>query len=430
MAKEKKELIVGVNGDLSDNFTTGQKAVLGLQNTLAMCGVILVPILCGLDVSVTLFCAGIGTIIYQFIDKRMVPAFLGGSFAIIAGVSTVVGEMGIPYAQGGILGMAVFYLLFALLLKILGKDRVARVFPPIIVGPIIMVLGLSLASVGVQEAEANWPIAIITFLIAVGVNNFSKGLTRVMTIIIALVGGFIISIPFGLVDFTALKEAAWIGVPSFTLPQFSWKAIALIAPCAIVPCLEHIGDVMAVGTVVGKDFTHEPGLDRSVFACGVSTILSGCLGGPSLTIHSENTGVLALSRIYDPRVIRIAAVLAMLFSFSPKFAAIISSMPGGTIGGVSLVLYGMISAVGVRNVVENKVDFTKSRNVLVAALILVLSIGISYSSAGSLQLGAISLSGLAVGSIVGIVLNAIMPGKDYVYGEDKQGDESVNFIVQ
>lgn len=168
MAKEKKELIVGINGDLSDNFTTPQKAVLGLQNTLAMCGVILVPILCGLDVSVTLFCAGIGTIIYQFIDKKMVPAFLGGSFAIIAGVSTVVGEMGIPYAQGGILGMAVFYLLFALLLKILGKDRVARVFPPIIVGPIIMVLGLSLASVGVQEAEANWPIAIITFLIAVG----------------------------------------------------------------------------------------------------------------------------------------------------------------------------------------------------------------------------------------------------------------------
>lgn len=224
MAKEKKELIVGINGDLSDNFTTPQKAILGLQNTLAMCGVILVPILCGLDVSVTLFCAGIGTIIYQFIDKKMVPAFLGGSFAIIAGVSTVVGEMGIPYAQGGILGMAVFYLLFALLLKILGKDRVARVFPPIIVGPIIMVLGLSLASVGVQEAEANWPIAIITFLIAVGVNNFSKGLTRVMTIIIALVGGFIISIPFGLVDFTALKEAAWIGVPSFTLPQFSWRS--------------------------------------------------------------------------------------------------------------------------------------------------------------------------------------------------------------
>ena len=258
MAKEKKELIVGVNGDLSDNFTTGQKAILGLQNTLAMCGVILVPILCGLNVSVTLFCAGIGTIIYQFIDKKMVPAFLGGSFAIIAGVSTVVGEMGIPYAQGGVIGMAVFYFLFALLLKVLGKERVARVFPPIIVGPIIMVLGLSLAGVGVSEAQANWPIAIITFLIAVCINCFSKGLTKVMTIVIALVGGYLISIPFGMVDFTALKEAAWIGVPAFTLPQFSWKAIALIAPCAIVPCLEHIGDVMAVGSVVGKDFTKEP----------------------------------------------------------------------------------------------------------------------------------------------------------------------------
>ena len=217
MAKEKKELIVGVNGDLSDNFTTGQKAILGLQNTLAMCGVILVPILCGLNVSVTLFCAGIGTIIYQFIDKKMVPAFLGGSFAIIAGVSTVVGEMGIPYAQGGVIGMAVFYFLFALLLKVLGKERVARVFPPIIVGPIIMVLGLSLAGVGVSEAQANWPIAIITFLIAVCINCFSKGLTKVMTIVIALVGGYLISIPFGMVDFTALKEAVWIGVPAFTL---------------------------------------------------------------------------------------------------------------------------------------------------------------------------------------------------------------------
>ncbi len=431
MAKEKKELIVGINGDLSDNFTTPQKAILGLQNTLAMCGVILVPILCGLDVSVTLFCAGIGTIIYQFIDKRMVPAFLGGSFAIIAGVSTVVGEMGIPYAQGGILGMAVFYLLFALLLKILGKDRVARVFPPIIVGPIIMVLGLSLASVGVQEAEANWPIAIITFLIAVGVNNFSKGLTRVMTIIIALVGGFIISIPFGLVDFTALKEAAWIGVPSFTLPQFSWRAIALIAPCAIVPCLEHIGDVMAVGTVVGKDFTHEPGLDRSVFACGVSTVLSGCLGGPSLTIHSENTGVLALTKIYDPLVIRIAAVFACILSFCPKFEAIINTIPSGIIGGISFVLYGMISAIGVRNVVENQVDFTNSRNLIIAAVILVCALG--FNSVGGITFGiggvSVTLSGLAIAALAGILLNAILPGNDYEFDSNPGTGEGTSLRV-
>ena len=398
MAKEKKELIVGVNGDLSDNFTTVQKAVLGLQNTLAMCGVILVPILCGLDVSVTLFCAGIGTIIYQFIDKKMVPAFLGGSFAIIAGVSTVVGEMGIPYAQGGILGMAVFYLLFALLLKILGKDRVARVFPPIIVGPIIMVLGLSLASVGVQEAEANWPIAIITFLIAVGVNNFSKGLTRVMTIIIALVGGYLISIPFGLVDFTALKEAAWIGVPSFTLPQFSWRAIALIAPCAIVPCLEHIGDVMAVGTVVGKDFTHEPGLDRSVFACGVSTVLSGCLGGPSLTIHSENTGVLAVTHLYSPTIVRFGALWMALLAFCPKFNALCGSIPQAVLGGVGILLYGMVTSTGIRTLVDHHVDFSQPRNLCIAAAILILGVG-----GAAISFGSITLSGMAFAAIAGII---------------------------
>ena len=409
MAKEKKELIVGVNGDLSDNFTTPQKAVLGLQNTLAMCGVILVPILCGLDVSVTLFCAGIGTIIYQFIDKKMVPAFLGGSFTIIAGVSTVVGEMGIPYAQGGILGMAVFYLLFALLLKILGKDRVARVFPPIIVGPIIMVLGLSLASVGVQEAEANWPIAIITFLIAVGVNNFSKGLTRVMTIIIALVGGFIISIPFGLVDFTALKEAAWIGVPSFTLPQFSWRAIALIAPCAIVPCLEHIGDVMAVGTVVGKDFTHEPGLDRSVFACGVSTVLSGCLGGPSLTIHSENTGVLAVTHLYSPTIVRFGALWMALLAFCPKFNALCGSIPQAVLGGVGILLYGMVTSTGIRTLVDHHVDFSQPRNLCIAAAILILGVG-----GAAISFGSITLSGMAFAAIAGIILHFVLPGREKI----------------
>ena len=359
MAKEKKELIVGLNGHLSDNFTTGQKAILGLQNTLAMCGVILVPILCGLDVSVTLFCAGIGTIIYQFIDKKMVPAFLGGSFAIIAGVSTVVGEMGIPYAQGGILGMAVFYLLFALLLKILGKDRVARVFPPIIVGPIIMVLGLSLASVGVQEAEANWPIAII--------------------------------------------------VPSFTLPQFSWKAIALIAPCAIVPCLEHIGDVMAVGTVVGKDFTHEPGLDRSVFACGVSTVLSGCLGGPSLTIHSENTGVLAVTHLYSPTIVRFGALWMALLAFCPKFNALCGSIPQAVLGGVGILLYGMVTSTGIRTLVDHHVDFSQPRNLCIAAAILILGVG-----GAAISFGSITLSGMAFAAIAGIILHFVLPGREKI----------------
>ena len=410
MAKEKKELIVGVNGDLSDNFTTGQKAILGLQNTLAMCGVILVPILCGLNVSVTLFCAGIGTIIYQFIDKKMVPAFLGGSFAIIAGVSTVVGEMGIPYAQGGVIGMAVFYFLFALLLKVLGKERVARVFPPIIVGPIIMVLGLSLAGVGVSEAQANWPIATITFLIAVCINCFSKGLTKVMTIVIALVGGYLISIPFGMVDFTALKEAAWIGVPAFTLPQFSWKAIALIAPCAIVPCLEHIGDVMAVGSVVGKDFTKEPGLDRSVFACGVSTLLSGCLGGPSLTIHSENTGVLAVTHLYSPTVVRFGAVWMALLAFCPKFNALCGSIPQAVLGGVGILLYGMVTSTGIRTLVDHHVDFSQPRNLCIASAILILGVG-----GAAISFGSITLGGMAFAAIAGIILHFVRPRKDLIF---------------
>ena len=405
--KKKRELIAAPNGDLSDNFSMPQKALLGLQNTLGMCGVILVPMLCGLDVSVTMFCAGIGTIIYQFIDKRMVPAFLGGSFAIIAGVSTIVGEMGIPYAQGGIIAMAIFYFLFALLLKVLGKERVAKVFPPIIVGPIIMVLGLSLASVGVEEAAACWPIAIVTFLIAVAVNCFSKGLTNVLTIVIALVGGYLISIPFGLVDFTPLKEAAWFGVPSFTLPKFSWRAIVLIAPCAIVPCLEHIGDVMAVGTVVGKDFTKNPGLDRSVFACGVSTAFSGLIGGPSLTIHSENTGVLAVTHLYSPTIVRFGACWMALLAFCPKFTALCATIPAAVLGGVGILLYGMVASVGIRTLVNAKVDFSKPRNLCIASAILILGIG-----GAALSFGSITLDGMAFAAIAGIILHFVLPGRE------------------
>lgn len=413
MFKKKGELIIGVNGDLSDNFSTPQKAILGLQNTLAMCGVILVPILCGLDVSVTLFCAGIGTIIYQFIDKGMVPAFLGGSFAIIAGVSTVIGEMGIPYAQGGILAMALFYFLFALLLKLLGKDRVAKVFPPIIVGPIIMVLGLSLASVGINEAQENWIVAILTFAIAVGINCFSKGLTKVLTIIIALVGGYIIAIPFHLVNFAPVLEASWFGVPSFTLPAFDWRAIMLIAPCAIVPCLEHIGDVMAVGSVVGKDFTDEPGLDRSVFACGVSTLISGCLGGPSLTIHSENTGVLAVTRLYSPLVVRFGACWMALLAFCPKFSALCSTIPQAVLGGVGILLYGMVTSTGIRTLIDNQVDFNQPRNLCIAAAILILGVG-----GASITLGSITLGGMAVAAIAGIILHFVLPGREKMLSKD------------
>lgn len=409
--KKRAQMVALENGDLSENFSTVQKVFLGLQNTLGMCGVILVPILCGLDVSVTLFCAGIGTLIYQLIDKRMVPAFLGGSFAIIASVQAVIGELGLPYAQVGIVSMAVFYFLFALLLKLLGKDRIQNIFPPIIVGPIIMVLGLSLAGIGVGEAAANWPVAIITFLIAVGINCFAKGLTKVLTIIIALVGGYIVAIPFGLVNFQPVLDAAWFGVPNFTLPTFTidanwWKAVLLIMPAAIVPCLEHIGDVMAVGTTVGKDFTEEPGLARSVFACGVSTTLSGLLGGPSLTIHSENTGVLAVTHLYSPFIVACGAAWMALLAFCPKFSALCGTIPEAVLGGVGILLYGMVTSVGIRTLVENKVDFSSSRNLAIASAILILGVG-----GASLAFGSFSLSSMAFAAISGIILHFVLPGR-------------------
>ncbi|MDR1943581.1 MAG: NCS2 family nucleobase:cation symporter [Synergistaceae bacterium] len=404
---KKKEMIVGVNGDLSGNFTKGQMFFLGLQNTVAMSGVILVPILCGMNVSVTLFCAGIGTIVYQLIDKGVVPAFLGGSFAFIAPISVIVSERGIPYAQGGILFVMCFYLFFALLLKLLGPDKVARVFPPVITGPIIMVLGLCLADVGVSEAASNWGVAFLTFAIAVVVSIAGRGFTRILTIVLALAGGYIISIPFGLVDFSGIIEAPWIGVPSFSFPKFDLRAIAAIAPAAIVPCIEHIGDVIALGTTVGKDFKKDPGLPRSLFACGCATLFSGFLGGPPLTIHSENTGVLAITRIYSPFVVRCGALWMALFAFIPKFEALCRSIPTAVLGGVGILLYGMITCVGIRTVVENHVDFSESRNLVIASVIIILAVG----GASFALPGGVTVGGMAIAAIAGIILNLVLPEK-------------------
>ena len=391
--------------DLSGNFTQTQQIFLGLQNTVAMTGVIIVPILCGLNVSVTLFCAGIGTIIYQLIDKRMIPAFLGGSFAFIAPLSLIIKEMGIPYAQGGIVFVVLFYFAFALMLKVLGVERVAKIFPPVITGPVIMILGLCLAGVGVSSASSHWIVAILTFSLAVFVNCFAKGLTRILTIVIALFGGYIISIFFGLVDFSGIINAPWFGVPHFTFPKFDMRAIVLIAPAAIVPCIEHIGDVIALGTTVGKDFTKEPGLPRSLFACGCATGFSALLGGPSLTIHSENTGVLAVTRIYSPFVVRCGAVWMALFAFVPKFEALCRSLPAPVMGGVGILLYGMVTCVGIRTVVENRVDFSRPKNMVIASAILILGVG----GATFKFPGGVTLGGMAIAAIAGIILNMVLP---------------------
>ena len=460
---EKKKPVLGQEA-VTDARTLGvpRMLILGLQHLFAMFGAtVLVPILVqdyGLPLSIqtTLLMAGLGTLLFHVCTKFKVPAFLGSSFAYLGGFSTVASmpayegldpELKLAYALGGIVIAGLLYLILALLFKVLGAKTVMRYFPPIVTGPMIIMIGLNLSGSAINNAKTCWWLALVAMAIIVVANIWGKGMIKIIPILLGVIGSYVVAV---ICDASVretlvqnVSNAKWFALPIYKEEtvfglltsgnvdaHLLLTSVITIVPLSLATMVEHIGDVSAISSTCNRNYIENPGLHRTLMGDGLATTLAALFGAPANTTYGENTGVLALSKIYDPRVIRIAAILAMCFSFSPKFAAIISSMPGGTIGGVSLVLYGMISAVGVRNVVENKVDFTKSRNVLVAALILVLSIGISYSSAGSLHFGAISLSGLAVGSIVGIVLNAIMPGKDYVYGADKQGDESVNFIVQ
>ena len=433
--------------------------ILGLQHMFAMFGAtVLVPALSGLDVATTLLFAGLGTLLFHLLTKGKVPAFLGSSFAFIGGYnavrtigtnpdgSAIYNNDLLAYACFGVAIAGLMYIILSTLFKVFGVKKVMRYFPPIVTGPIIIAIGLTLSSSAITNCRANWLVAVVAILIVIGFNMWGKGMTKIIPILLGVLGSYIFAL---IVDpaerasvAAAVSSAKWFGLPIFwknsVFHLFAgpvdsgvlWSAVLTVVPLSLATMVEHIGDICAISSTCGKNFMVDPGFHRTLLGDGLATTLASLFGAPANTTYGENTGVLALSRVYDPRVIRIAACIAIVVSFCPKFAALVSAMPTATIGGVSLVLYGMISAVGVRNVVENKVDFTKSRNVLVAALILVLSIGIKYSGAGTLQLGPIGLSGLAVGSIVGIVLNAVMPGKDYVYGEDKQGDESVNFIVQ
>ncbi len=434
----------------------GRMLLLGFQHMFAMFGAtILVPILTGLDVSNTLLFAGLGTLLFHLITGGKVPAFLGSSFAFLGGYAAVAPLIDdsipntelLPYACFGVACAGLVYAVLSALVRAFGAEKVMRFFPPIVTGPIIIAIGLNLSASAINNCSGNWWIAIAAIGIIVAANIWGRGMVKIIPILLGVVGSYLLAVAIDPeIRATLVKnvsEATLFALPvKMDQTVFSLFArgnvdrdllltsVITIVPLSLATMVEHIGDVSAISSTCGRNYIQDPGLHRTLLGDGLATTLAALFGAPANTTYGENTGVLALSRIYDPRVIRVAAVLAMCFSFSPKFAAIISSMPGGTIGGVSLVLYGMISAVGVRNVVENQVDFTKSRNVLIAALILVLSIGISYSKAGALTFGSVSLSGLAVGSLVGIVLNAVMPGKDYVFGQNPQGDESVNFIIQ
>ena len=426
----------------------GKMLTLGLQHMFAMFGAtVLVPVITGLSMSATLLFAGLGTLLFHLLTKMRVPAFLGSSFAFLGGYAAVV-SMGaqeglsateaLPYACIGVFAAGIIYFILAGFIAAFGAKKVMRFFPPIVTGPIIIAIGLTLSGSAIQNCNSNWWIALIAIAIIIVCNIWGKGMIRIIPILLGVLGSYIVAACFGLCDFTAVKEAAWVGVPFqwentafHVLSNPKWglvlSAIIAIVPISLATMMEHIGDMCAISSTVGKNYLENPGLHRTLMGDGLATMLASLFGAPANTTYGENTGVLNLTKVYDPAVIRIAAVFAIILSFCPKFSALIACMPASTIGGVSLVLYGMISAVGVRNIVENQVDFTKSRNVLVAALILVLAIGIKYGAGDAISLGFTSLSGLAVAALVGVILNAVLPGKDYEFGANPMGDKAVDF---
>ena len=431
---------------------TTKTLVLGLQHLFAMFGAtVLVPAITGLNVSTTLLFAGLGTLLFHLITGRKVPAFLGSSFAFLGayGLVTASGQsIPLTYSGFGVAVAGLLYLVLALMFKIFGTNKVMRFFPPIVTGPVIIAIGLTLAGTAITSCTGNWLVALTAIVVVVVCNIWGKGMIKIVPILLGVVASYLVAMA---VDpaarahvATTVAEAKWFGLPIIweetALSIFNKDldvsmlitAVITIAPISLATIVEHVGDMCAVSSTVGKNYVADPGLHRTLVGDGLATTISALFGGPANTTYGENTGVLALSKVYDPKVVRLAALFAIVLSFCPKFAALIVAMPGATMGGVSLVLYGMISAVGVRNVVENQVDFTKSRNVLIAAMILCLAIGIKYydiSGAISFNVGVvtISLSGLAVAAIVGIVMNAILPGKDYEFGTNEQGDTSVNF---
>lgn len=431
--------------------------LLGLQHMFAMFGAtILVPILVdgyfegeGLSIQVTLLCAGIGTLFFHLCTKFKVPAFLGSSFAFLGGFSSVakldtgifkdmtMGEK-LPYACGGIVVAGALYLVLALVVKLVGVKRVMRFLPPVVTGPMIICIGLSLAPSAIANAQTNWILAIIAFAVIVIFNIWGKGMSKIIPILLGVVISYAVAYimykcgitnPDGsaILDFKAASEASIVALQPFKLCKFNITAILVMAPIAIATMMEHIGDISAISATVGENYVEDPGLHRTLIGDGLATSFAGIFGGPANTTYGENTGVLELSKVYDPRVVRLAALYAVILSFSPMVAEFIGSIPASIVGGVSFILYGMISAIGVRNVVENKVDFTKSRNLIVAAVILVSGLGfgdgLTFKVAGT----DITLTSLAIAAILGIVLNAILPGKDYDFKvkEEKSEEEKI-----
>ncbi|MGN0707978.1 MAG: uracil-xanthine permease family protein [Faecalibacterium sp.] len=433
----------------------GKMFILGAQHLFAMFGAtVLVPLLTGLSVSTTLLCAGLGTLLFHLVTKGKVPAFLGSSFAYLGGFSIVAPMLAdadgnltvpntemLPYACAAIAFSGLLYLLVSFLISTFGIRRIMKFFPPVVTGPIIIAIGLILAPSAISNCTTNWLLALVALGTVIACNIWGKGMIKILPILIGVLVSYAVALVTGAVNFDPIREAAWLGLPLhkeamglFAIdgsPEFI-SALFTIIPIALATMMEHVGDIAAISATVGHNYINDPGLNRTLLGDGLATTLAGLLGGPANTTYGENTGVLALSKIYDPRVIRIAAGFAIVLSFSPKFEAVINTIPTAIIGGISFVLYGMISAIGVRNVVENRVDFTNSRNLIVAAVILVSALG--FNSVGGLTFAiagvSINLSGLAIAAIVGILLNALLPGNDYEFDSADGAEASSSGSLQ
>ena len=402
----------------------GKSIIMGLQQCFAMFGAtILVPVLTnsygegivGLSASVTLFCAGVATLWFHFITKGKVPVFLGSSFAFLGMYQAIIPQYGKEYATGGVVAAGGLYVILAILIKFLGTKRVMKLFPPAVCGPLIILIGINLAGSAIDNLFTNWMLGIVPILVIIICNTWGKGMIKIIPVLISLIVSYIVAIIMGAVDFSAVGSANWVGLPNFHLPKFNADAIVAGLAVAVAAMVEHVGDVMAIGATCGKNFIADPGLTRTLLGDGIGTSLAGLLGGPANTTYSENTGVVALTRVFDPFVMRIAAVMAIILSLSPKFEAVINSIPAAIIGGISFVLYGMIAATGIRTIVENQVDYVNMRNVLITAIILVSGLGFNHKN---IVIGSVAFGGLACAAVFGIILNAILPGKDYEFKED------------
>ena len=425
-------------------------AILGLQHMFAMFGAtVLVPIITGLSVSTTLLFAGLATLFMHVVTNFKVPVFLGSSFAFLGGYASVKAagvalgyteRVSLNYACLGVACAGLVYFILALICKAFGSKRVMRFFPPVVTGPIILSIGLILAPSAINNCSTNWPIALVAIFVVIICNIWGKGMIKIVPILLGVIASYVVAAVSGNVDFSQIADAKWIGLPViwentglsvFTGGEADFglflTAVITIVPISFATMMEHVGDISAIGGTVGRNYIEDPGLHKTLIGDGIGTAIASLFGAPANTTYGENTGVLALTKVYDPFVVRLAACYAMVLSFCPKFAAVIEIMPAATIGGVSIILYGMISAIGIRNMVENKTDFQQSRNIIIAALIIGLALGINFSDAGavSFMIGSMSvnLSGLAVASIVGILLNAILPGRDQAFGE--QPDETL-----